>query len=157
MKSNMAKKSFPNIVRTKKSASPAHGVFFWVMISLVAIVSIVILYFVVQYLWQLSKKKEGYSDPKAVELILIYNPQCPHCRDFMPIFESMKSRSKDLFVKPVVMTQMEAKDAGSLMNYVSGVPCVIVRNADGKVITTITGKRTETAFIQQVNQALQIS
>lgn len=127
----------------------------WVLITILVALIALTLFYVYQLTKQSLKKKEGFeNNQKPAQVILVHSPTCPHCRDFLPIFQAVQGKTVNVFGKDVVLSEVEASQAGELMSYVSGVPSVLIKDSNGVVVHTITGKRNETEFIDEVKTAL---
>ena len=125
---------------------------------LMTIIVVALIAFTVFYIIQLSRssfgggaRKEGYADPTKV--VLLHSDTCPHCKDFLPVFEEAQ---RDPQFASVVFEETETRSdkAKQYLGSLSGVPTVLVLGQDGTPVTSLVGKRTLEVFKKELKDAI---
>ena len=125
---------------------------------LMTIIVVALIAFTVFYIIQLSRgsfaRKEGFADPSKV--VLLHSNTCPHCKDFLPVFEEVQ---RDPQFASVVFEEAEtsSEKASQYMGSLSGVPTVLVIGPNGAPVSSLVGKRTIEVFKKELQDALASS
>lgn len=109
------------------------------------------------YLYLIIKQKqlhktEKYEDKPKIEIVYLYNSNCPFCIKFNPIFESVVSdfvnKTSQLQIEIKKISQKQMSDKYKI--YVNGFPTVLIF-LNGNFITKSVGYKDENEFERFLN------
>lgn len=126
-KTRMSSRSAVKSLKTSKSSDSSMGI--WIVLGLLLLLIIIVIVAGGFY-----KRFEKFSNPPPPILKYFYMTSCPHCIDFNPIWEKLKTKVENekinvTLVKYNISDNGEGSEQAALYN-VKGAPTIILDKND---------------------------